>query len=151
MYEEPGQFPTVYLELISSQRAASPGDCILLRVEGTDAGSMVRGGMLLLERDSLAGWEKVYILLTGRSPSAAPTWESYGTSGMFGVTMQAIPGTTPLYVRLPPVVPGDYRFRLDLVHGNHDIGDVQARTATLYSPLRVIPPDGREVRSPRTQ
>lgn len=138
MFQELGRFPTVYLKLVSSHRAASPGDCIRLRAEGTDAGSMVRGGTLLLEYEGAEGWQKVNVLLTGRSPSEAPKWESYGTSGMFAVTLEAIPGPTPLYVRLPPVEPGEYRLRLDLVHRNHDIGDVQARTATLYSPLRVV-------------
>jgi hypothetical protein len=144
MYEETGQFPTVYLKLVSSHRAASPGDCIRLRVDGTDAGSMVRGGMLQLERDSLVGWEKVYTLLSGRSPSAAPTWESYGASGRFGVTLIGVNGAAPLYVHVPPVAPGDYRFRLGLTHSNHEIGDIKARTVTLYAPLRVILPDGRE-------
>ena len=143
MYQEPGHFPTLYLKLVSSHRAATPGDCIRLHVDGLDSGSMVRGSTLQLEHVVDQGWERVHLLLAGRSPDAAPRWESY-SSGTFGMTLPGYRGTTPSYVRLPPVGPGDYRFRLDLVHRNHDLGGVRARTATLYSPLRVLSPNGQD-------
>jgi hypothetical protein len=144
VYQEPGQFPTVYLKLTSSHRAASPGDCIRLRVEGTDAGSMVRGSAIVLEHEGDKGWARVHLIISGSSPTAAPQWESYGPSGMFAVTMVGYRGTKPLCVRLPPVQSGDYRLRLDLLHGDQELGDVRAWTATLYAPLRVVPQKGRE-------
>jgi hypothetical protein len=84
-----------------------------------------------------------YKLISGGTPADAPRWASYGLSDRAFVTLRGYRGTMPLYVRLPPLVaPGDYRLRVELVHGDLDIGDVRARTATLYSPLRVIPPTG---------
>jgi hypothetical protein len=142
MYEEPGLFPTLYLKLISSHRAASPGDCIQLRVEGTDAGSLVRGSLLALEREEGDGWQKSHTLIAGSSRETAPQWASYGLSNRFGVTLKGYRGTAPIHVRLPPVDPGDYRLRVDLVNGALDSGDVRARTATLYSPVRIITAPG---------
>jgi hypothetical protein len=132
--------PDALLEAGELPPAVAPADCIQLRVEGTDAGSLVRGSLLLLEREGASGWKRVHMLVPGRSASAAPPWKSYGTSKKVGVTLVGYRGTAPLYVRLPPVAPGDYRLRLDLVHGNLDVGDIRARTATLYAPLRIVLP-----------
>lgn len=103
---------------------------------------MVRAGTQLLKHEGAEGWERVHLLVGGCSSATAPRWEPYGTSSMFAVAMTSIPGPTPLYVRLPPVAPGEYRLRLDLVHRNHELGEVRVRTATLYAPVRVIPLDG---------
>jgi hypothetical protein len=55
------------------------------------------------------------------------------------VTLEGYLGTAPVYFNVPPLPPGDYRIRLDLIYQNGGIGDMQARTATLYAALRVLP------------
>jgi hypothetical protein len=136
---EQGLFPTVYLTLFLSQRAAAQGDLVTARVEGTDAGSMIRGKILWFERIDGRGSNLLGLILGTRDAEGHSRWVPVGT-GPLVVTMEGYVGTMPLHFDVPPVPDGDYRVRLDLVHQRTEIGAVQQRTATLYAPIRVLQP-----------
>jgi hypothetical protein len=132
-----GLFPTTYLRCLLSQRAAAPGERLCLRVEGTDAASLTRGKAITFERQAADEWEYLGTVLGARSRNGSSSWTPKG-SGAF-MTLEGYRGTMPLFFDVPPVQHGEYRIRLDLTHSSHGIGDVQARTATLYAFLLVLP------------
>lgn len=139
MAREPGLFPTLYLRVLASQRAAAPGDRVSLRVEGTDAGSLIRGKSLGFEQERDGDWHYVDTMIAAQSAEQPSRWIPPG-SGSFVVTAEGYSATSPLYFAVPPLEPGDYRVRLDATHANHEIGDLQRRTATFYVPLHVMAP-----------
>jgi hypothetical protein len=79
-------------------------------------------------------------MIAARSADLTSRWIPPG-SGSFAVTAEGYSATSPLYFDVPSLEPGDYRMRLDATHSNHDIGDLQRRTATFYVFLRVLPPE----------
>jgi hypothetical protein len=136
MLGEPGRFPVVYLKLVSSQRAARFGEQLMLRAEGTDAASMDRGKLISVEREKDGSWEFIGTLIGSSHRDGRSRWIAASSPGAFAVSMEAYRGDSPLYVDVPPLPPGDYRFRLDLMRtGDESIRD---RTATLYAPFRVF-------------
>jgi hypothetical protein len=136
---ESGLFPTMYLRVFVSQRAATPDARLSLRVEGMDAASLIRGKVLVFEVEGKEGWQYVGSVVGGRAGDGPSPWIPAGGGGAF-VTLEGYPGTMPLDFDVPPVPPGDYRVRLDLIHPDAEIGDIRQRTATLYAPLRVLGP-----------
>ena len=56
MVSEPGLFPTLYLTLVASLRAAAPGACLSLRVDGIDSQTLTRDRLILLEEQTREGW-----------------------------------------------------------------------------------------------
>jgi hypothetical protein len=140
VFQEPGLFPTTYLKLVLSARAASPGSKFSLRAEGIDLGSFIGGKVLTVDREEGGEWTYVGMLIGSRSADAGSTWMPKESTARFAVTMEGYRGDQRMYFRAPFVKPGDYRLRFDLIHSNLDIGGVQARRATLYAYLRVLPP-----------
>jgi hypothetical protein len=136
---EPGLFPTVYLRVLLSRRAAAPGEHISLRVDGTDAASLVRGKVLHIEQQREDGWQGVGVIIGARSSGVPSKWIPAG-SPPFAVTLEGYRADSPLYFDAPPLDPGDYRIRLDATHPAGSIGDLRQRTATLYATLRLLPP-----------
>jgi hypothetical protein len=130
VYGEPGLHPTVYLRLLLSHGAAEPGETVSLRVEGTDAAAMIRGKVLVFDREQDGAWQYVGCNV------AASQWHPSGEAGMFAVTLEGYGGTQPMSFHVPPVPPGDYRIRLDLTRSGD--GPVRERTATLFGFLRVL-------------
>jgi len=138
---EPGLFPTLYLKVLLSQRAGSPGDRVSLRVEGTDAASFGARTVLLVEQPQADYWRAVGRIMSSGSRDGRAQWLPLETeTGPLGVTLAEHPATTPLYFDVPPIPPGEYRVRLDLIHSRAELGDPRDRTATLYAPLRVLAP-----------
>ena len=133
---EPGLFPTLYLRVLLSQPAARPGDRRSLRVEGTDAGSLIRGKVLSFEQERDGDWHSVGLVVGSRSSDAPSRWSPHG-SAPFAVTLEGYRATMPLHFDVPPILSGDYRIRLDATHPSGD-GNLRQRTATLYAPLRIL-------------
>jgi hypothetical protein len=101
-----------------------------VRVEGTDAGSMIRGKILGFDEQRDGTWQHVGYLVGGSR------WNPAGEGGVFAVTLEGNQATRPLSFTVPPVSTGDYRVRLDLVRSGE--GPLAERTATLYGFLRVL-------------
>ena len=55
------------------------------------------------------------------------------------MTLEGYRGTMPICFEVPPIPESEYRIRLDLTHSHEGIGDIRARTATLYAFLLVLP------------
>jgi hypothetical protein len=127
---EPGLHPTTYLRLLFSQRAAAPGETVSVRVEGTDAGAMIRGKILRLDEQRDGTWQHVGYVV------GASRWHPAGEGGVFAITLEGCQATLPLSFTVPPVSPADYRVRLDLVRSGE--GPLADRTATLYGFFRVL-------------
>ena len=104
---------------------ARPGERTPLRVEGTDAGAALARGPLELEREHEGRWSAV-------------------SAHVRVTTLEGIPATEAVYFDVPPVPPGDYRVRRDLVvTPRADRSSLHLEnTATLYAPLRVLPSRG---------
>lgn len=139
LVDQPGAFPTLHLKLVASLRAAAPGACLSLHVEGTDSQTLMRGHFIHLQQQQGDGGSAVHTLIGG--PSADDSSERAGRrrDRPLGDTITRRPGTDPLYVRVPEVEPGDYRLRLDLMNGSSELqASSDARRATLYAPLRVL-------------
>jgi hypothetical protein len=134
---EPGLFPTVYLRVLLSQRAARPGERVSLRVEGTDAASLTRGKIVRFEQERQSIWQPAGTVVVSRTPDQPSRWLRPGET--VAVTL-GYSATTPLYFDVPPIPAGDYRLRLDAIHGRGAAGDLRHRTATLYAFLRVLEP-----------
>jgi len=137
VFKETGAFPTLYLTLLLTQRAAKPGDHLSIRIDGTDAGSLTRGKVIQVDRRVHRGWERVGMVIGARKARVPSRWIT-AESPPTVITLEGYPATAPLYFDAPPIAPGDYRIRLDATHGNAEIGDLRARTATLYTELRML-------------
>jgi hypothetical protein len=132
-----GLFPTVYLRLLLSQRAAAPGTRLSLRVDGTDAESLTRGKVLILDREDGDDWHALGMIVGARSADHPSLWVPVG-SGRMAVTREGYRGTMRRFFDVPPIPAGDCRIRLDLTHSSEAIGNLRQRTATLYAWLRVL-------------
>jgi len=129
---EPGLHPTTHLRLFLSQRAAAPGKSVSLRVEGTDAGSMIRGKVLGFDEQRDGDWRHVGWMIGSH-------WWPAGEAGWFAMTLEGYQGNAPLSFEVPPVSPGEYRIRVDLARSGDE--PVAERTATMYGYLRVLTGD----------
>jgi hypothetical protein len=127
---EPGLHPTTYLRFLFSQRVAAPGETVSVRVEGTDAGSMIRGKVLEFDHRRDGNWRHVGWMI------GATLWHPASEAGWFAMSLEGYPGTMPLSFQVPRVPAGEYRVRLDLVRTGDE--PVAERTATLYGFLRVL-------------
>jgi hypothetical protein len=127
---EPGLHATTYLRLLLSRRAAAPGETVSARVEGIDAGAMIRGTVLEFDEERDGDWRHVGWMI---GPSH---WHPVGKEGWFAMSMQGYQGTTPLSFQVPRISPGEYRIRLDLARSGEE--PVAERTATMYGYLRVL-------------
>jgi len=117
-----------------------PGDHASVRVEGTDVGSMIRGKIIRLETERDGEWKLAGSVHVSRTPDAASLWMPVDAQRRYVVTAEGYRGSSPMYFTVPPLAPGDYRLRFDMIHYNGDLGDVRHRTASLEAPLRILPP-----------
>jgi hypothetical protein len=67
-----GSLPTLVLTPLLSQRAGARGDMVSMRVEGTDAASLMRGKVLSLEREHEGYWQPVGALIATRTQTGSP-------------------------------------------------------------------------------
>jgi hypothetical protein len=137
MLPEEGLFPTTDLRLVASQRAAPPGEVVSIRIDGTDAGSLVRGKVVTIERNIDGGWEFTGAVIVGRTPDERSTWKPAG-SPPYAVTAEGYLAAQPMYFDVPPIEPGDYRIRIDAAMPSHPAPSLRDRTATLYTSLLVL-------------
>jgi hypothetical protein len=137
MPRDVGLFPTVYLRMLLSHRAAAPGTRVSLRVDGTDAGSLIRGKVLIFDREEGDDWHALGMIIGARSADFPSHWVPVGSAPM-AVTLEGYRGTMPLFFDVPPIPAGDCRIRLDLTHSSEAVGNVRQRTTTLYAWLRVL-------------
>jgi hypothetical protein len=129
--KEPGLRSTADFSVSLSQDVASAGDRLLLATEVRSQATVVRGKVLGVEELRDGGWRSVGVLVAG--PDASH-WVP-GESARVTVTMEGYPLSVPMHIDVPPLAPGLYRLRLDVIA--IEDSELRQRTATLYAPLTI--------------
>lgn len=145
MLAEPGLYPTEHLAALLSQSAAEPGERLSIEIDGTDIESFIRGKELWIDQERAKEWQYVGTVTAAQFRDAPSFWLPAAATPL-PVTLEGHQATKPQYFDVPPLDPGNYRLRVDLLYGNSGTADqtidlarpLRLQTATLYSELQVL-------------
>ena len=80
MAKEPGLFPTTHLAASLSADEATPGEPLVLTIEGEAATSLTRGKLITIEAERDGDWHLIGTVIV--SPVSGPsTWKPAGGRG----------------------------------------------------------------------
>ena len=127
------------LRVVMSHRVAVPGDRMWLRIDGPDAASLTWRNIVTFEREDSSSGQAIAKVVA--APSVDGPSQCFGPDETVPVPLECYPAQMPLFFDVPPIPESDYHLRLDVIHGNRGVGDLDERIPTLSACLRVVSAD----------